>query len=226
MKNQIKIAWILVAFIFLSSCHKENSSDVNQSRIYATYELSYNADDDITYAYASFRFGDITGTLLELTTPSEVRFNNQVLNFNSSLAYYEKSFAGFIQSGTFTWKDTEENTFNNTIEIHTIDYPVLLDTIYRDAAFEFFWNGDSLGVNEIVSLSIKNISEDDSQLFYQSNINEKSIILAMSKLLLLEEGQGQLWIERKYSPLLLEKTSAGGSISSRYRPINKDVYIK
>lgn len=226
MTHKLKIGWVLLSFLFLTSCQKENSNDVNQSRIYASYELFYNANEDITYARASFRFGNITGTPLELTNPSEVRFNDQVLSFNSGLVYYEKTFAGFVQSGTFTWKDTEDNTFNNTIEMHTIDYPVSLDTIYRDAAFEFLWQGDSLGANEMVTLSIKNILEDDPQLFYQSNVNGKSIMLAMSKLQLLAEGQGQLWMERKYSPSLVEKTSAGGTISSRYRPINKLVYLK
>lgn len=228
MVNKIKIRWVLITFVFLSlsSCQKENSEDVNQSRVFASYELFYNANEDITYARASFRFGNITGTPLELTAPSEVRFNDDVLSFKSTLAYYEKTYAGFVQSGTFTWNDTQENTFNNSIEIHTIDYPATLDTIFRDAAFEFFWHGDSIGVNEVVSLSINSVLEGDAQLFSQSALNAKSIILALNKLQLLGEGEGQFWLDRKYSPPLIEKTSAGGNISSRYRPINKSVYLK
>ncbi|MDD2413455.1 MAG: hypothetical protein RBS19_11405 [Bacteroidales bacterium] len=227
MKNKIRLALILVAFAFisLSSCHKESSDDVNQSRIFTSYELYYNADEDITHARASFRFGNITGTLLELSAPSEVRFNNQLLSFNSTLAYYEKSYAGFVQSGTFTWKNTEGTVFNNTIEIHSVDYPALLDTIYRDASLEFIWQGDSLGANEVLTLSISN-DLGEAQLFSQATINSKSIILPLNKLQLLEEGEAKIWMDRKYSPPLVEKTSAGGTITSRYRPVNRTVYLK
>lgn len=227
MKNKIRITWIFVAFVFisLSSCHKENSDDVNQSRIYTSYELYYNAEEDITHARASFRFGNLTGTLLELSAPSEVRFNNQPLRFNSTLAYYDKSFAGFVQNGTFTWKNTDGTAFNNTIEIHTIDYPALLDTIYRDASHELIWQGDSLGANEMVTLSISS-DLGEAQMFSQATINSKSIILPLNKLQLLEVGEAKIWMDRKYTPPLVEKTSAGGMITSRYSLVSRTVYLK
>ena len=227
MKNKTIVLWILMTFLYLSlsSCHKENSEDVNQDRIYTSYELFYNANEDKTYAKASFRFGNITGTLLELTNPSEVRFNDQLLSFKPALVYYEKDFAGLIQNGSFTWKDTEGNTFTNTINLRPINYPAMIDTIYRNAAYEFFWQGDSLLANEIVSLTVNGVLEGDAQIFTQSNIHSKSIILALNKLQLLGEGQGQLWLDRTLNPPLTEKTSAGGVMSGRYRPLNKTTYL-
>lgn len=228
MKNKTLITFIIGLGLLLlnSRCAKENSSDVNQDRIYASYELFYNANEDKTYARASFRFGNPTGTLLELTAPSEVRFNNDLLSFKPALAYYEKEYAGLINTGSFTWTDTDGNSFTNSIDMHAIDYPAILDTINRNAAFEMFWQGDSLQASEVVYLTINGVLEGDAQIFTQSNVNSKSIILAMNKLQLLGEGNGHLWLDRSYSPALQQKTSAGGAITSKYRPINKQVYLK
>jgi hypothetical protein len=228
MKKKTNFLWIIIVITLfsVSSCHKENSEDVNQNRIYASYEVFYNANEDKTYARASFRFGNATGTLLELTSPSEVRFNNELLSFKPALVYYEKDFAGMIQSGSFQWKDTDGNSFTNSINFHPINYPANIDTIHRNAAYEFFWQGDSLVANELVTLTINGVLEGDAQIFTQTNINSKSIILAMNRLQLLGEGQGQLWLDRNYSPALTEKTSAGGTINARYRPVNKTVYLK
>ncbi len=228
MKNKFLITLLigLTMVMVFSRCAKENSSDVNQDRIYASYELFYNANEDKTYARASFRFGNPTGTLLELTSPSEVRFNNDILSFKPALVYYEKEYAGFINTGSFVWTDTDGNSFTNTADFHTINYPIGLDTINRNAAFEMFWQGDSLQASEVVYLTINGVLEGDAQVFTQSNINSKSIILAMNKLQLLGQGNGQLWLDRTFSPALQQKTSAGGAIISKYRPINKQVYLK
>lgn len=215
-----------LSFLFLfSSCEKENSSDVNQDRIYTAYELFYNANEDKTYARASFHFGSMTGTLLELTDSSEVRFNNDVLNFKPALAYYEKEYAGFINSGSFTWKNTEGNVYTNSISVHSVNCPLNIDTINRNAAFEMFWLGDSLSINESVTLTIESVLAGDAQMFNQSNVNSKSIILSMNKLQLLGQGNTHLWFDRIYSPTIQEKTSAGGAIICKYRSINKQVYL-
>jgi hypothetical protein len=215
----------LSAFYFMTSCARENSDDVNQDRIYCEYELSYNANEDKTYARAIFKFGNALGTLLELTSPSEVRFNGDLLTFKSALAYYEKDYAGFTQSGTFTWKDTDGNEFSNTISIVPIDYPAALDTIPRSGAYELFWVGDSLSANQSVILTANGVLEGDAQIFTQTNLNSKSIILPANQLQILGKGQGTLWMDRMYSPGLQQQTSAGGKITGKYRPVNKQVYF-
>lgn len=227
MKNRTLTTFFIGLGLLLlnSRCAKENSSDVNQDRIYTAYELYYNANEDKTYARASFRFGNPTGTLLELTDSSEIRFNNDVLSFKPALVYYEKEYAGFVNSGSFSWKNTEGHVFTNSIEIHSINYPLILDTINRNASYEMFWLGDSLLANESVTLTINGILEGDAQIFNQLNVNSKSIILAMNRLQLLGQGNGQLWLDRTYSPNLQQKTSAGGAIISKYRPVNKQVYL-
>lgn len=226
MKNYKLFIVILFAIIATTiiSCEREDSADVNQDRIYTKYELFYNANEDKTYARAIFRFGNALGTLLELSEPSQVSFNGDVLSFKPALAYYEKEYAGFIESGTFTWQDTEGVTYINTATINNLDFPEI-DTIPRNAAFELFWVGDSLSSNEVVTLTANSVLEGDAQLFTQSNINAKSIILELNKLQILGQGNGTLLMERHYNPQLEEKTGAGGEITGRYRPVNKEVYF-
>ncbi len=227
MKNRTIITFfaLLVLALINTRCAKENSSDVNQNRIYTSYELIYNASEDKTYARASFRFGNMTGTLLELTNPSEVRYNGDLLSFKPAFVYYEKEYAGLLNTGSFTWKDTDGNSFVNSVDIHLINYPAQLDTINRNAAFEMFWQGDSLQVNEVVYLSMNGVMESDAQIMSQSNVNSKSIIIPLNKLQLLGQGNGQLYLDRTFSPALQQKTSAGGAIISKYRAISKQVYF-
>jgi len=230
LKNQLLSLLLLTfmfanALFFLGSCAREESIDVNQDKIHTAYELYYNANEDKTYARATFKFSNALGTNLKLTAPSEVSFNGAVLTFKEGLAYYEKEYAGKIDTGTFKWKDANGVEFNNTITFKSIDYPANLDTIARNAAYEMFWQGDSLTANEKVILTVNGVLEGDAQIFTQDNVNAKSIILALNQLQLLGQGNGSLWMDRIYQPVLTEKTSAGGSIMGHYRPINKSVYL-
>ena len=230
MKKLVKI-YCAIFFGFASlmlntSCNRENSNDVNQDKIYTTYSLVYDANEDKTYARAIFQFSNALGTQLELTSPSDVHFNNDILTFKSGLAYYEKEYAGKVTTGTFTWKDTDGSVYTNSVSIKSIDFPVVLDTIHRTAAYEMFWVGDSLSANHSVTVTINGVLEGDAQYFSQDNINSKSIILAKSQLELLGQGMGTIWMQRIYTPGLLQKTSAGGAISGKYIPVTRHVYLK
>ncbi len=223
--NLIKTFIVIVTLLLIISCEREDSADVNQDRIHTAYELFYNANEDKTYAIAVFRFGSATGKLLELSEPSVVKFNGDILTFKQAFAYYEKDYAGFVESGTFTWTDTDGKTFTNIISISTIDYPPNLDTIPRNTAYELFWVGDSLSANHSVVVTANSVLEGDLQIFAQSNLHSKSIILELNKLQQLGQGLGTLWMDRNYKPPISEKTSAGGILSGRYRPVNRQVYF-
>ena len=45
-----QIILFAVLTLFIVSCKRESSADVNQKRIFTQYELFYNANEDITYA--------------------------------------------------------------------------------------------------------------------------------------------------------------------------------
>ena len=110
-----------LTMLLASGCFREPSDSVNQDKIYTDYELFYNANEDKTYARATFKFSNLTGTKLELSDPSEVTFEGDLRSFKPALAYYEKTLPGLVSSGTFEWKD--------------IAFPAGLDTLMRGASF-------------------------------------------------------------------------------------------
>ena len=219
------ITVIVAGYISLfTACKSEPSSDVNQDKIYTEYELYYDGNADKTYARASFKFSNIAGTLLELEAPSEVTFNGDVLTFNSTLAYYEKEYAGLISSGTFIWTDFNGTSYTNAISMDTITFPAVIDSINKDSSFELSWIGDSLSANENVILTMTDASLS-VQIFYQNDVNSQSIILAANQLQYLLDGSATMNFDRRYLPGLTSQNTAGGLITGRYRPPQKTAIL-
>jgi len=67
-----KLVIILVGVFCLTGCLSEESINVEQDRIWTYYELLYDANQDITYAIAQFKFGNGLGTFLKLSELSQV----------------------------------------------------------------------------------------------------------------------------------------------------------
>ncbi|MCB0569117.1 MAG: hypothetical protein KDC66_05115 [Phaeodactylibacter sp.] len=223
--KKLRFLAALALGLSLFSCNRELSSSVNQDRIFTVYELFYNANEDKTYARATFHFSNELGTKLELADPSKVTFDGDPLTFNAVFAYYEREYAGFVQSGSFEWVDTEGNPFSNTIEIHDIGYGAGIDTIGRSSSYELAWSGAALAANEIVTVTINGENEQDAQVFATSNIGANSIILAKDKLEKIGHGPGTVYMDRSYIPTIADAPSAGGRLTGRYRPENLDVFM-
>jgi hypothetical protein len=219
----------IVAFVLItmaSSCQRESSADVNQDRIFTHYELFYNANEDITYARAWFRFGSITGTQLELAAPSEVSFNGDKLAFNGLLAFYEKTYAGLTSTGTFRWEDTEGKVFENTVTINPIDFGAMPDSVARNAAFTIPWTGAALGQNEVVGVWINGENEGDAQAAVTIETGATALIVPANKMSKVGAGPGKIYLDRRYSPALLETPGAGGYGAGIYRAKTRNVVFK
>lgn len=214
-----------MGLLLLTSCVREKSSSVAQDRIYTEYELFYDANEDKTYARATFRFSNLTGTKLELDQPATVSFNGDELTWNNALAYYEREYAGLVGSGTFSYTDLEDNTFVNSISMKPIGLQNDLDSISRAAAFNLVWTGDLLGANENVTVAVNNANAVNPQLFYQDDLGSQSVVLEQNKLNVLLAGPAFVVIDRRFVPALQQKTSAGGLLTGRYRGKNKNTVL-
>jgi hypothetical protein len=226
-KQFVSAVLALISALFLfTSCETEQSMSVDQNRIYTEYELFYNANEDKTYARATFKFGNILGTKLELSDSSNVTFQGDILDWKPVLGFYEKDYAGFVQTGDFTFTNINGVAYTNTIEIHEIGYPASLDTISRSASFELFWTGDSLAPMENVTVVVNGENEADAQTFFQDDLAANSIIFPLNKLSLIGMGPGTIFMDRRFVPALTQATDAGGLITGRYRPGNAAVYLE
>jgi len=225
MRNTIFFLSVL-SILTSTSCQRESSADVNQDRIFTHYELFYNATEDITYARAWFRFGSITGTLLELASPSEVTFEGDVLPFNKVLAFYEKKYPGLKTSGKFHWEDTDAKVFENSVSMNSIDFGSMSDSIARNAALSIPWTGNALGADEVVGTWINGENEGDAQAAITIENGATTLIVPLNKIEKVGAGPGKIYLERRFAPALLEVTGAGGYGAGVYRAKTKNVVFK
>jgi hypothetical protein len=218
----IAIAFIVVLF---TSCAREESTDVNQDRIYAEYELYYDKNTDKTYASAIFRFGNATGTQLELSAPSEVRFNGDVIPFDAAFAYYRKEYAGPVTSGTFVFTDTEGNSFTNSVgSTRTIAFPSV-DTIHNSGSFTLAWIGDNVVANERVDVWMDGPLQNNAEFFTQYLANTNSMVLAANQLQQLGTGSTTCTMERIWEENAAQVTGAGGKVRVKYKALNRVIQV-
>lgn len=227
MKKTILIIILSVAAIcYFSSCERESSADVNQDRIYVLYELVYTESTDITFARSSFFFGSITGTKLELADPSNVSFETTPLGFMDALAYYETQKAGFVQTGEFTWTDTEDHVFINTVYVKQIAFPAVMDTIVKGQSYELTWVGDSLTSDESVYAFVNGTAENDEINVYQTTQFATSILMTAAQTEKLSPGTNTILLRRRYKTDPLQATSAGASCEGVYETVTVDIQVK
>lgn len=233
MKSPFRLLAVLflaaTGIITFSSCKKENSEDVNQQKIYAEYELYYDANLGKTYASAIFKFSNALGTNLQLTAPSEVKFGNDVIPYDPVFAYYRKEYAGLVSAGTFTFKDQDGTVYTNPVSMtNTISNQAVLDTINRaNGAYTYTWVGDSVFANSWVNFTIANAANGlNFQYFLQYTVGSKNLVLGLNQLNQLPIGSAICHIERVYEVTAPSVTSAGGKIRAKYKGLNKNVYIK
>ncbi len=203
--------------ILLSSCAKEESSNVNQDSIYTIYELFYNDGTDKTTARATFRFGGATGTLLDLNDPSISTFNGDELLYVAATGVHKKEYTGFTNTGTFVYTDLDNNTFTNTVPaISTISYSAV-DTISSAGSFTFTWTGDPIQANESISLTIDGTMQSNFEVFTNAVEGSTEIVLAANKLQNLGIGNATYSLIRAYnSSTVDEGTSTGGRVAVWY----------
>ncbi|WP_310395188.1 hypothetical protein [Hymenobacter sp.] len=213
-----------------TSCEKEDSVNVNQDRIFSEFSLVYNKAQDKTYARAAFKFGNLTGTGLQLSAPSEVRFGNDVLTFVPLLNYYEKQFAGQLpQGGTFTFKDTDGKTFVNAVPAPVaVELPASLVGFAKGSAYTVAWDGAPVAASETVDVTIDGAGQSDPiQVILQSAVGSTSLIVAASNLAPLLNGPAQAFTNRtRIVDQLQQGPSAGGRIVSRYEGAPKTVPVQ
>ena len=212
----------------LASCTRSESVNVNQDSIYTSYRVVYEADDDKSYARATFRFGGAGGTLLELSDPAEVLVNNDPMAWRPLLAYYEKDFAGAQVVASFTYTDLDGNTFSNRATLaDSIAFVPGIDTVDQSAAFTLEWLGAPLGVGEIVSVTIsRGLGEDETKVFSTIVPGSNEIVLEQDRLAEIPGGEASIFIERRKDQELSQGTGEGGILFSRYVGPSQKVWLQ
>ncbi len=213
----------LLPILVLDSC-KKKSTDIDQDKIWAHYEIYYDQNQDVTWARTKFKFGNALGSAIQLTAPATITFNGSALIYQSSTEQYEKVFQGFVSGGTFTYADKNNTIYSNSISyIKPIGFPAI-DTIHKTNSYTLTWIGDSLATNESVNLWLSG-SNYHTEFFYQNKLNSKSIICAANQLQKLSNLNTSGAMLRIYAPPIQQSTGAGGEINGKFLAHNLNTVI-
>lgn len=222
------IVLILLSWILTGCGAGEDSSDVNQARIYTDYELFYNANEDKTHAIARFRFGGPFGTILQLSQSSgaSVTFNGDVLAYSSLWGGHHTEYAGNITSGTFNYTNTEGTSYTNAVPMGTsIEFPTGFDEIDISSAQTLSWIGSSLAANDQVGIFVGTWVWGDDALFLTDEDGATNIVMGLNQLQNLALGSALVFMDRWNAVDVSEGTSEGGRIRYKYRATNAVVTV-
>lgn len=213
-----------LSIITFSACDPEDSADVNQDRIYTSYELVYNSNTDITTAIARINFGGILGTPLELSDPAFVTFNDQVLSYSTLDLGHKRDFAGRIDGGTFRYTNTEGTLYENEVTaLNNLAFPSSFTQVSRSQAANLEWVGPALTSGQSITVTIE--SNGISEIFTREGNGASNIVLGSGQLSNLSTGSGTASIDKFDLSSLQEGTSAGGQIIHRLIAADKQISI-
>jgi hypothetical protein len=221
-----RIALALFSVIILASCEVEDSSDVNQERIYAIYEAFYNDNTDKTWVVARFRFGGPTGTLLQLNDPAEVSFEGDQLSWNPLFFGHFKEYAGRISQGTFSYTNTNGETFTNDLfPTDSIAFQASFDSLSKSMANSIVWEGPVLGPDQRVGLFVGSWTWGQDALGLQLTEGSNDVVLGTDQMKDVPVGNAICYMDRTTEVPLQEGTSEGGVVRATFRAKNQQVIV-
>lgn len=223
-----KVLFSLMIFtvIALTSCTGESAGDVNQDRIYTEYEQFYNSNTGVTTVIARFRFGGALGTLLELDSTDNVKFNGDVLPYNIFWGGHAKDYVGNIAQGTFVYTNLDGNVFTNTVPaFESIGFPSSFTELSRSAAYDFQWAGTALSQNQEVGAFIGSWAWGDNTWNFTSSVGATNMVFGFYSLSNLPLGTSTVYLDRTTRKTNIQGTSKGGVIKGKFRAPNRVINV-
>jgi hypothetical protein len=221
MIQKMKYTLFAAVILLFASCTRESSDSVDQNKIWVKYVLEYNANLDVTYAKAEFRFGGAFGTKLELSSPAYIKFNGQTIPFNSTFAYYQKELDGLVSEGTFVYQDVDGNTFtNDTPDMKSVSFPEGDVTITAGTDYVMPFTGISISGGDIVSLVL------DDKIFATSQNGATTITLGGVQTSDITPGPYIGYMDRTVSATPAMATGEGGLIWVTHKAANKAITVQ
>lgn len=219
---------ISIIFINCKSTEVADSADVNQDKIYQSYNVTYNEEENTITTKAVFRFGGTNGTTLILSDPSNIIINGEEMKggeeFLQGYLYRENNFKKKYTEFEFIFTDTENKKYKNSLKIELIEFVDLPDTIRKSQTNIIAWKGAPIQSNETVMLLIK--TGETSDITISSDIKgANSISIDTASISNLSTGLANIQIVRKISKVLSESGDIGGVISGNYYSIVKPIYV-
>jgi hypothetical protein len=230
---EIKISMKKVLFslsllfaVFFTACTGESAGDVNQDRIYTEYEQFYNSNSGTTTVIARFRFGNALGTILELDSTDNVKFNGDDLPYSIFWGAHVREYVGNIAPGTFVYTNLDGNVFTNTVPtFETIDFPSNFTELSRSSAYDFQWTGTALGQNQEVGVFVGSWAWGDDTWNFTSSVGATNMVFGVNSLSNLPLGTSTVYLDRTTRKTNIQGTSRGGVIKGKFRAPNRVINV-
>lgn len=218
MKRTITLVAAMSGVLFFTSCKREESSNIDQNRIYSNYEFVYDAGTNVSSVTATFRLDNSGGQKLELSYPSRVDFNGERLSWRQAMGNYKLTRSGFVSNGKFNFFDVADKHYSNDIAaLSSIDIPFGMNSISKSGNFFLPWTGGPLMSGESVIVRISGAESGGTKVFMITQPGATHIVLEQYKLNALGVGTANIQIERRTSGFLTSSNLSGGRIESVYK---------
>ena len=197
-------------------CGGEDSSVVKQDRIHTSYWVYYDANTDITYARATFRLGHVLGTVLELTDPAKVTFNDKPAAFSKAWGWHEVQLPGRVP-GTFTYTNVDGQRFVTVVDTLPVASLPMAVTLKPGAAATFAWQGPAIVKGERLEVIVTGENKLDFSVVEQRNVGAVDVVLPADKTQRFN-AQGWLGVRRTQESTPSQAPDAGGLIWATSQP--------
>lgn len=226
MKRTLTPGLGLAVILFFTSCQREESINIDQSRIYTEYEYTYDAEQSQSIMNASFRLDNNGGKRIELSFPARVAFDGESMSYRSAFGDYQLKRTGSLINGTFVYTDLNDNVYENNISaIKAIELPFGLNTISRNGNFFLPWDGDDLQPGETITVTIDPQGEGSTKSFTTSSAGASHIILDEYRLKQIEPGMAKIRIMRERTSSLTSAPLSGGRLVLKYKSREVNIEI-
>lgn len=226
MKRTLTLGIGLSVILFFTSCQREESVNIDQSRIYTAYSYTYDAEQSQSIMNASFRIDNSGGNRIELSFPARVSFDDENMSFRKAFGDYQLKRSGNLINGMFSYTDVDGKVLENSISaLRPIALPFGLNSISRNGNFFLPWEGDALQAGETITVTINPDGEGSTRSFTTSSAGATHIILDENKLSQLEPGFAKVRITRERESGLQQSTLSGGRLELKYKSREVSVEI-
>ena len=222
-KAYLNIGILGLMVLLFASCKREDSSLVDQNRIYMDLSYTYYGGSNTASASAEFRVNDANGRKIELSYPSLVKFNDQVMSWQKLTGNYRT--ANFISSngGTFEFQDHDGNQYyNKAYAVKLAELPIGLDRISKNADLYIPWQGESVQPGDELKITIK---AGVTETFRTTQTGSTFIRIEHRHLEDLIPGEGTIEIQRVNTIGVSQGTDSGGIITLTYKGRVRDIEV-
>jgi hypothetical protein len=233
MKTKFAFAFVLVGKM-LSSCGAStdtiDSTDVNNDKIYQSYELRYFESSAKLFMHAQYRVAGRTGTTVRLISPSNVSVDNKQMVYHDGSeavidttgSYYklETTTKTPAEHYTFAWTTSSGEVLTNILETPKalfVKAPQPDSENSLDAGITVELSGDDLDTRTTVTVHITSDSASNPVTFQKTVINPPSVTFTREELKEFPLGRAKIYVRRSITGHLEScNPDVGGQKSSSW----------